>query len=81
MPALPSLAHDIEHDMKNDERDPMVKCSRKRPACGHSRREHGDGRCFGVTFVERVAGDCHCRGMMEPPDPPRYARSGEVVDE
>lgn len=66
--------------MQTSKADPFVKCARKRPACGHARREHAGGRCFGVTFVERIAGDCHCRQMVEPLDPPRFAREGEQVD-
>jgi len=67
--------------MTGYERDPLVKCARQRPVCGHTRREHGNGKCFGVTFAVGVAGDCHCKGMMEPPDPARFAREGERVDE
>ncbi len=68
--------------MKAGDRDPRVRCARKRPKCGHERREHGpNGKCYGVTFVEGVPGDCHCTSHIEPPDPPRFVREGENVDD
>ncbi len=67
--------------MSRANNNPGVKCQRKRPACGHELREHAKDRCFGVTFVNGVAGDCHCTGHIEPLDPAKFPRAGENVEE
>lgn len=65
------------------ERNPTARCARKRPPCGHQRREHGNGQCFGVVFVGGaaygVAHDCLCKGHIDPVDKPRFPRQGESI--
>jgi|GEM_PF-5441966 len=67
--------------MANDKRNPGIRCARRRPPCGHMRSEHGNGRCFGVSYIQGVARDCDCKGHMEPPDPERFVRVGETVED
>ena len=65
----------------NRDTDPLVKCTRKRPPCGHARREHAPGMCFGIVWMNGVAHDCGCKKMMDPVDPPRVVRVGEYVED
>lgn len=51
------------------DRNPGVRCARRKPPCGHTRAEHADGRCFGVVMVAGVPADCGCaKGFLEPED-------------
>ena len=54
--------------MSADFRNQDLICARRRPKCGHRRREHAPDACMGVTLVCGVAGDCHCKIFIPPGD-------------
>ena len=63
----------------NYERNPDVRCARRRPPCEHQRREHAKDKCFGITIVHGVTSDCRCPGFFEPGESEPRGRQQETA--